>query len=115
MAVANQTNLGDTSRAPGAVGLLTEGEQPATNEYAIRAARILRTTKESAVNAFERGRRRAVRTYSQAIDKAQDLARHTRNRARYAKDEHPVELLAIAFGAAFVVGIALRIWRARAS
>jgi len=114
----NQIYPSETSRATAQVVPLPKREptlERNTNEIAERAAEILRTTKDSARAAYEHTRKEAVATYSRARDKAQDLARRTQNRARQAKQEHPVQLLAIAFGAAVIAGISLRIWRARAS
>ena len=114
----NQIYSSEASRATAQIVPLPKRERTLerkANEVAGRAGEILRTTKDSARAAYEYTRKEAVETYSRARDKAQDMARRTQNRARQAKQEHPVQLLAIAFGAAVIAGISLRIWRARAS
>jgi|SRR5579859_2372021 len=114
----NQIYTNETSKGP--IPITPVPQRPPAygstiNDYTQRAARVLRTTKDSARAAYDRTRRQAVQTYSRAPDKAQDLAVRTRDRARQTKQEHPVQLLAVVFGVAVAAGIALRIWRAQAS
>jgi len=53
--------------------------------------------------------------YAEAVATAQRLATRARERARYFKQERPLQALGMIAVGAFVCGIALRIWRSRNS
>jgi hypothetical protein len=53
--------------------------------------------------------------YAEAVATAQRLATRARERARYFKQERPLQALGMIAAGAFVCGIALRIWRSRNS
>ena len=124
---AKQDNCMQKSRAPGEVVTMPKGSQLAGRpgvdrsvkqtflQYTERATRILMTSKESASKAYGQARRQAVQGYSRLARKTQDLGRRTQDGARRVRREHPVQLLAIIAGAAFVAGFAIRMWRSRAS
>lgn len=56
---------------------------------------------------------RARMYYAEAVATAQRLATRARERARFFKQERPLQALGIIAAGAFVSGIALRIWRSR--
>ena len=53
--------------------------------------------------------------YADAISTTQRLATRARERARLIKKEHPLQALGIVAAAAFMCGVALRVWRSRNS
>ena len=53
--------------------------------------------------------------YADAVATAQQLAARARERTRYLKTERPLYALGIVAAAAFVCGVALRVWRSRNS
>lgn len=87
----------------------------AAQEYVVRATDLVKKTKNATQKAYEQTREQTIRSYSRVIDRAQALGRQTQVRARKAKEERPIQLLATIAGAAFVLGITIRIWRSRAS
>ncbi len=91
------------------------GVEQAVQDYAGRATDILETAKESARKAYDQVRTQASQGYSRVVAKGKEVGRRTQNRARLVKEKHPLQLIAIIAGAAFVAGIAIRIWRSRAS
>lgn len=103
------------SRGPRSENLESSLGRSRVEEYAMRAIRILQRTKQPAHEVYERARMGAAEGYTRAVHRVQDLAAFTRTRAQRAKQEHPVQLLAFVAGAAFVAGIAIRIWRSRTS
>jgi len=81
-------------------------------EYGKRATTL---TKQSAQRLYKGMRTQVAQSYERMATKTKDLARRTQHVARQAKKEHPVQLLGIVAGVAFVAGIAMRIWKSRAS
>jgi ElaB/YqjD/DUF883 family membrane-anchored ribosome-binding protein len=88
---------------------------PATRAVKEQAARILDTTQRYAQDAYERAKRQAERSYSRVRANAQYLGRRTQEKIRTARQERPLQALAVLAGTAFVAGIAIRIWRSRVS
>ena len=58
-----------------------------------------------------RVRERAEETGDEIKGRARESVDLARNRTKRLARENPVELIAAAFGAAFLLGVALRIWR----
>ena len=87
----------------------------AVNEFTERATDIAIKAKDTAQRTYQRARRQTVEGYSMTVARAEDLGRHTREWVRNTKEERPLQLLAMIAGAALVSGIAIRIWRSRAS
>jgi hypothetical protein len=83
--------------------------------YAKQGSRVLQNTRHSASEVYMRVRMDVGEGYTRIGHKLQDLTMRARNRTRHATQEHPVKLLAIVAGAAFITGIAIRIWRSRSS
>ena len=94
-------NVADTAQTP--------------REYGKRPTKRMTATRQSAQRLYKGMRTQVAQGYERMATKTKDLARRTQHIARQAKKEHPVQLLAIVAGVAFVAGIAMRIWRSRAS
>jgi hypothetical protein len=62
-------------------------------------------------NPVEQLRDKAACTIDTLLNRAQERVQLLRNRADRLQRERPVELIVGAFGAAFLMGTALRIWR----
>jgi len=91
------------------------GAKQTLQENVGRTAMIPETTKESARTAYDQIRIEASQDYSPVVEKGHDMGSSTPNRPRQLRQEHPLQLIAIIAGAAFAGGIAIRIWRSRAS
>ena len=94
-----------------------EGTAPGIGEilrsYSALAGQALDVARVSALRTYYAARNGAIRNYSCAARSARETATRTRIQASDLKREHPVRLLAIFAGAAFVAGAASRIWRSR--
>lgn len=78
-----------------------------------RAEDVIGSTRREALKIRERAQRRTGAVYAQVNQKARDLGQQARFATRYLRHEYPVELLGVLAGAAFLAGVALRIWRSR--
>jgi hypothetical protein len=83
--------------------------------YQERVDGLVCATGASVGRIYGRGRVRARTSYGDAIATMQRLATRVRERARLIKKEHPLQTLGMMAAAAFVCGVALRIWRSRNS
>ncbi|MBV8672660.1 MAG: hypothetical protein JOZ33_04430 [Acidobacteriaceae bacterium] len=70
---------------------------------------------DSVQEAFEQARTQAAQICQRVFGRVQHLAGSARARAMQAKQEQPLQFLAILAGAGFVAGVAIRIWRSRRS
>ena len=82
--------------------------QELTNEMRDRLETI-RSEQGSSVTT--RLREKAEETADELKGRARENVQVARNRAQRLAREKPLEIIVMAFGAAFIVGIALRIWR----
>jgi hypothetical protein len=82
--------------------------------YAQVAAHAFELARLSVVKTYYRARNGALQGYSQAAVQSREMASRTEDEAIYLKSEHPVRVLAMIAGAAFVAGAVTRIWRSRA-
>jgi len=64
---------------------------------------------------FDRARGYTQEKYSQAERETKNLGRQAQENASYVKERYPLETLGTIAATAFVMGIALRVWRSRAS
>ena len=122
---AKQGNCQEMERVPAEdITIHRHHDHPAANvadtaqtpqEYGKRPTKRMTATKQSAQRLYKGMRTQVAQGYERMATKTKDLARRTQHIARQAKKEHPVQLLAIVAGVAFVAGIAMRIWRSRAS
>ena len=76
-----------------------------------RASEAVEQTRERAANAYDQVQAQVTEAVSQAREKIQDLAQQAGTRARYYGREYPLQVIAVAAGAGFVLGVLLRIWR----
>jgi hypothetical protein len=58
-------------------------------------------------------KRRASRSYSVIVERSNALLTRLKRQTRTTSEEHPLQIVALAAGAAFVLGIVLRVWRNR--
>jgi hypothetical protein len=63
--------------------------------------------------AYRSASRHTVESCEHLARSGKDLASRTRYSVRRAKEERPLQLLAVIAGAAFAAGAAIRIWRSR--
>lgn len=84
-------------------------------KFGTRTTQMMTATRQSAQGAYKGTRTQIAQGFSSAATKTKNLARQTQHVARQAKQEHPLQLLAIVAGVAFVAGIAIRIQRSRTS
>jgi hypothetical protein len=76
-----------------------------------RASQALDEIGQRVSAAYERVQSGIVEAYERSKWKSEQLARGARTRARLVVDKYPLHLIAGVAGAAFVAGIALRVWR----
>lgn len=84
------------------------------DEARTRTAEWADAATREAERLYEEARTRASEGYDRVSETAQDATDQTRAVARYLRNEYPLQLLAVLAGAAFLAGMALRIWRSRA-
>ena len=75
------------------------------------AGEAVSTARESANNAYSEVRSGARAGYSQFAESAQNVMRLTAKSAQLAREQFPLQTLGVLAGFAFLVGVALRIWR----
>ena len=82
--------------------------QELTNEVRDRLEVIRRQQGPSATTRL---REKAEQTADELKGRARENVQVARNRAQRLARENPIEVIVVTFGAAFILGIALRIWR----
>jgi hypothetical protein len=83
--------------------------------YQERVGGLVCATGASVGRIYGQAQMRARITYGDAIATMQRLATRARERARSIKQERPLHALGMIAAAAFVCGVALRVWRSRNS
>jgi len=78
-----------------------------------RAADALISTKESIAGVYRQAYTRACDSFIDLASASHGVVSRARNRAEHIKREHPLQLLAVVTGAAFAIGMAVRIWGSR--
>jgi hypothetical protein len=63
--------------------------------------------------AYRSAQSRVVHTYSVVAWKSDVMMMTVRRRIQKARNEKPLQLVALAAGTAFALGVALRVWRSR--
>ncbi len=79
--------------------------------YTELAGEAIGYARVSALRTYYLARAGAVRNYSRATQKTEELVNRTQDKARFVQHEYPVRVLAVVAGAAFIAGVASRIWR----
>jgi hypothetical protein len=83
--------------------------------YAEAVGRALGAASRTYSRLFDRARGYTQEKYSQVERETKNLGRQTKENALYVKERYPLEALGTIAATAFVMGIALRVWRSRAS
>lgn len=99
--------------SPGSLGRLPI--ETALQCYAEAVGRTLGLMSRSSAQLYDRVRGYTEERYSQAEREAKYLGRRAQENASYVKEKYPLETLGAIAATAFVAGIALRVWRSRAS
>src|SRR6185503_12688432 len=89
--------------------------ETALERYAEAVGRTLGVASRSYSNLRERVRGYTEDGYSRAEQEAKNLGRRAQENASYVRERYPLEALGAIAGTAFLVEIALRVWRSRAS
>jgi ElaB/YqjD/DUF883 family membrane-anchored ribosome-binding protein len=71
----------------------------------------LARVKKVATDSYRVMQDRASRSYLVILKKSNALATGLKRQIRTTREEHPLRIVAIAAGTAFVLGIVLRVWR----
>jgi cobalamin biosynthesis Mg chelatase CobN len=91
----------------------TEPTRSAIQQAVQSIAGVPKDTKHSVGDTFRVTRDRAAEAYSDLSYKSRYLARHLGDSSQQLKEERPLQLLTVIAGAAFVVGVFVRVWRLR--
>jgi hypothetical protein len=70
-------------------------------------------TKESIAEVYRRAHKCTSDSFINLASASHRIISRARNRTEHLKKEHPLQLLVSVTGAAFAIGMAVRIWRAR--
>jgi ElaB/YqjD/DUF883 family membrane-anchored ribosome-binding protein len=84
-------------------------KQELTNEIRDRLEAI--AIREQGPSVTTRLREKAEQTADELKGRARENVQVARNRAERLRRENPLEIIVAAFSAAFILGVALRIWR----
>ena len=82
-----------------------------SEDFKTKAAHALDTVRDKISQTYDSGKSHLAGAYKTAAETSLDLSRKAQRHARYMKEEQPLQVLAIAAGSAFAIGVALRIWR----
>ena len=113
-------------RGPAKVVPLTAGSSISSHEREFQPTSGIESLEEQLSHAVASALRSLRPAYEQAtvvaseactyaLDQSLDVAKRVRNRAQQIKQEHPLELLYGIAAGAFVLGMAIRIWRSKSS
>ena len=83
--------------------------------YAEAIGRALGAVSRTYSQVSDRVRGYTADTYSQVERESKNLGRRAQENASYVRERYPLEALGAIAGAAFLVGIGLRVWRSKAS
>ena len=89
--------------------------ESALQSYADAVGRALGTASRMYSQWFDRARGYTQEKYSDVERETKNLSRRAQQNASYVRERYPLEALGAIAGTAFVAGIALRVWRSRAS
>jgi len=90
------------------------GIQELAQTYTELARRALEYARISAVRAIREARHGLVENSSRTVYKTQKMVTVAQDKVRNAQRQHPMQVLGVLAGTAFVAGVAIRIWRSRA-
>jgi ElaB/YqjD/DUF883 family membrane-anchored ribosome-binding protein len=83
--------------------------------YAEAVGSALGAASRTYSRLFHRARGYTRQTYSQVEGETKNLAGRAQENASYVRERYPLEALGAIAATAFVVGIVLRVWRAKSS
>ena len=83
--------------------------------YAEAVGRALGAASRTYSRLFDQARGYTQEKYSQVERETKNLGRQAQENASYVKERYPLQALGTIAATAFVMGIALRVWRSRAS
>ena len=89
--------------------------ESALQGYADAIGRTLGAATRTYAQFFDRARGYTRERYSQVERETKILGRRAQENASYVKERYPLEALGAIAATAFAAGIALRVWRSRAS
>ena len=89
--------------------------ETALQSYADVVGRALGTASRVYSQWFHRARGYTQEKYSDVERETKNLSRRAQENASYVRERYPLEALGAIAGTAFLAGIALRVWRSRAS
>jgi len=83
--------------------------------YAEVVGRTFGVFSRASADLLSRVRGYTQNRYSEVESETKNLGKRAQQNASYVKERYPLETLGAIAGTAFVVGIALRVWRSKAS
>jgi ElaB/YqjD/DUF883 family membrane-anchored ribosome-binding protein len=104
-----------TETASQALNTATDAARQSLNTATEAASEALNTTRESTRRIYQQARTRAKVGYSHLSESSREWVGITKRSAKLVKRDYPLQTLGAIAGAAFLCGMALRIWRARNS
>ena len=91
----------------------SEQEIPAGGDSVEKVKRELRVIQSRITDASQEAKERAIGFYGNLARTFRNLTSSAARQARRAREERPVQFLAVIAGTALFAGIAARIWRGR--
>ncbi|WP_162601941.1 hypothetical protein [Occallatibacter savannae] len=89
--------------------------ESALQSYADAVGRAFGAASRTYSRWFDRARGYTEEKYSEVERETKNLGRRAQKNASYVREQYPLEALGAIAATAFVAGIALRVWRSRAS
>ena len=89
--------------------------ESALQSYADAVGRTLGMASRMYSRLFDRAGDYTQEKYSDVERETKNLSRRAQENASYVRERYPLEALGAIAGTAFLAGIALRVWRSRAS
>ena len=78
-----------------------------------RKQHILANVTQAAAATYRNAKARAARSYSLVIQKSNALGASIMRQVASTRDEKPLQIVALAAGTAFILGVGLRVWRSK--
>jgi hypothetical protein len=89
--------------------------ETALEHYAVAVGRTLGLLSRTSAQLYDIMRVYTQEKYSEVEHETKNLSRRTQENASYVRERYPLEALGAIAATAFVAGVALRVWRSRAS
>ena len=106
--MAETAKSGTVEKTPGRLAPVVAIALPARSGFG-----MLAQAKGLAAATYQGTRTCALRSYSFAVEKTASLWTGVRDRFDRAREEKPLQLVLLMGGMAFMLGIALRVWRSK--